>query len=776
MVTSANISWMASPSNPANGYEYVIKPTPGMPTGSGMPTTITSVATTGLASNTQYFVYVRAMCAGDTSLWNFTNLFTTCMAVAAPWTEDFEDPPWVPLTTYGSCWSLTPSTFGYRWRVATGSTNSANTGPSADHTTGAGKYIYTEAGSGSAGDTAEIRTPVINISGITNPALRFWKHFHGVNIDSFFVEVDTGSGFQTIYQTHGPGPQAAETDPWIEEVLSLNPFAGSTALQIRFRAISAGCCAGDLALDDISVDVGPPCFKPSAISVVSVGATDVTLDWVPSSGTTWEVAYGAPWFDPDLIIGSPNGPIGFFSVGTHPFVVTGLTTNTDYHFYVREACATVPGVNSEWGGPANTRTNCVVVAAPWAEDFEGPTFDLYHTFDPCLTTIPANSFFDYSWWLETDNTFSSNTGPSADHTTGVPGTGKYIYTEATWGSQGDVATIESPLIDISGITNPALRFWKHFHGADIDSFFVEVDTGSGSQTIYATQSDGPQTAETDPWIEEVLDLSAFAGQTIRIRFKAIHGSGWEGDMALDDISVDVGPPCFLNVSAVASNTSCHGVSDGSIAIVISGGTPGYMLLWDNGLSAGTSHSNLGVGTYQVSVTDADGCEEIFSYTITEPAELLVTVDTVGPDALTANVTGGTPPYSYLWSTIPPQTTQTATGLAPGTYTVTVTDANGCSDTVQGHIISIEELDFARHISLYPNPTAEEVFIDYDFASEVDLEVTVVSSLGQVMLTISEPNTVSGKLRLDVSEWANGVYGVLFNSGSQSNSRQLVIQK
>ena len=60
---------------------------------------------------------------------------------------------------------------------------------------------------------------------------------------------------------------------------------------------------------------------------------------------------------------------------------------------------------------------------------------------------------------------------------------------------------------------------------------------------------------------------------------------------------------------------------------------------------------------------------------------------------------------------------------------------------------------------------------------MDLEVTVVNHLGQVMLTISEPNAVNGKLRLDVVEWANGVYRrVLFSNGSQTSSRQLVIQK
>ena len=438
---------------------------------------------------------------------------TLCAAVTAPWAEDFEGPTFAPGITFDPCWTTIPVSGAfsiYSWWVETSNTSSVNTGPSADHTTGVpgtGRYIYTEASWGSTGDQAEVRTPLIDISAINNPVLRFWKHFHGADIDSFFVDVNTGSGFQTIYAIQGDGPQTTETDPWVEEVLDLNAFAGSTVLQIRFRAISAGCCAGDMALDDISIDIGPPCFKPSAISVVSVGTTDVTLDWVPSSGTSWEVAYGAPGFHPDAAVGSVNGPIGILPASTHPFLVSGLTAQTEYHFYVREACAMVPGVSSEWRGFASALTNCALaVTAPWTEDFEGPTFSLNNTFDPCWTTIPASGS-GYSWWLETHSTTSSNTGPSADQTTGVPGTGQYIYTEASYGSIGDQAAIWTPWINISGITNPALRFWKHFHGTDIGSFLVEVDTGSGFQTIYQTYGPGPQTASTDPWVEEVLDLN-----------------------------------------------------------------------------------------------------------------------------------------------------------------------------------------------------------------------------------------------------------------------------
>ncbi len=579
--TSANISWTASPSNPTNGYEYVITTTFGTPTGSGTPTTATSFTATTLTPNTQYFVYVRSMCASDTSLWNSTSFLTACVAVTAPWTEDFEDSTFALNNTFNPCWTPIPASaiLSYSWWLETDQTGSFATGPSADHTTGVpgtGKYIYTEASWGLAGDQAEIRTPLIDISGITNPALRFWKHFYGSEIDSFFVEVDAGSGFQTIYATQGDGPQTAETDPWVEEVLDLNPFAGSTGIQIRFRAISAGCCSGDMALDDISIDVGPPCFKPSSISVVSIGVTDVTLDWVPSSGTSWEVAYGAPGFHPDSAVGSANGPIAILPASTHPFVVTGLTANTDYHFYVREACATVPGANSEWRGPASTRTNCTVFSSPFTENFDGSTWILgtsTGSIDPCWNRngVP----FDFSWMVDDDNTSGTN-GPSQDHTTG---SGQFITTES-YGSAGDVAEITSPLVDLTGLTNPAVGFYFHMFGDEMDTLRIQVNDGTGWITL-GTLGGQYQIAETDPWLYHEEPLTAYAGQTVQIRFSTTRPAlCCDFDIAIDDFRIDEGSPCpipgFPSISAISdSSLNVTWTDVSNVAWNVVWGLPGF---------------------------------------------------------------------------------------------------------------------------------------------------------------------------------------------------------
>ncbi len=104
------------------------------------------------------------------------------------------------------------------------------------------------------------------------------------------------------------------------------------------------------------------------------------------------------------------------------------------------------------------------------------------------------------------------------------------------------------------------------------------------------------------------------------------------------------------------------------------------------------------GTYEVTVTDANNCPAIASVTITEPTTLLAeaSVDTdlscidATDGSATVTVAGGVAPYTYLWDDADAQTTATATGLVAGTYTVTVTDDNGCTTTASVDIVVADD--------------------------------------------------------------------------------------
>ncbi|NUO00284.1 MAG: hypothetical protein HUU01_06670, partial [Saprospiraceae bacterium] len=143
------------------------------------------------------------------------------------------------------------------------------------------------------------------------------------------------------------------------------------------------------------------------------------------------------------------------------------------------------------------------------------------------------------------------------------------------------------------------------------------------------------------------------------------------------------PPMTLNFST--TQVQCSGAADGSATALPGGGVPGYGYQWNNGQTTPTIN-NLGPGTYFVTVNDSSPCRIFGNVTITEPLPLTLNVATTNETSFnaddgtaTATAGGGTGPYEYLWSN--GGDTGTITDLPPGTYTVTVTDANGC--TIEG---------------------------------------------------------------------------------------------
>lgn len=127
------------------------------------------------------------------------------------------------------------------------------------------------------------------------------------------------------------------------------------------------------------------------------------------------------------------------------------------------------------------------------------------------------------------------------------------------------------------------------------------------------------------------------------------------------------------------NVSCWGGSDGFVYIAPMSGTPPYTYLWSTGATT-AAVSGLLAGNYNVTVTDVNGCSAEWPITLTQPDQVVLSINTTNGvcgqngTATVTIVSGGTPPFTILWST--GATTNTITG-PPGTYTVTVTDANDC---------------------------------------------------------------------------------------------------
>jgi SprB repeat len=156
-----------------------------------------------------------------------------------------------------------------------------------------------------------------------------------------------------------------------------------------------------------------------------------------------------------------------------------------------------------------------------------------------------------------------------------------------------------------------------------------------------------------------------------------------------------GPSAAVTVVTTSkTNTSCEGSNNGTIDITATGGSPSYTYLWSDS-NTSEDRSGLSPGDYIVTVTDANGCQTSMTETITEPTGLEISFTKTDPTcppganpivnsdgSIDITVVGGTGTYTYAWTTvtgaglIPANADQS--GLTTGTYTVTVTDTNGCT--------------------------------------------------------------------------------------------------
>ncbi|MFN3755283.1 T9SS type A sorting domain-containing protein, partial [Flavobacterium sp.] len=157
-----------------------------------------------------------------------------------------------------------------------------------------------------------------------------------------------------------------------------------------------------------------------------------------------------------------------------------------------------------------------------------------------------------------------------------------------------------------------------------------------------------------------------------------------------NVSVTITQPATALASTnTTTNVSCFAGTTGSVTVTATGGTAPYTILWSNGGTTFTAN-NLAAGTYTAVITDANGCTSNVSVTITQPVSLVASTTQTNVScfagtngSVTATVTGGTSPYTILWSN--GSTTFTLNNLIAGTYTGVITSANGCTANVSATV-------------------------------------------------------------------------------------------
>ena len=258
-------------------------------------------------------------------------------------------------------------------------------------------------------------------------------------------------------------------------------------------------------------------------------------------------------------------------------------------------------------------------------------------------------------------TYSWSNGPTTQQNTGLaPG----LYTATVTDGNGCIASVQVQIASSSTMTLNMSSVPALCNGASNGSATVQVSGGTPPYT-YSWNPSGGNGSTTTPitagnYVVTVTDM--------------------QGCVAFGNVTV--GEPTAVVASITSStNVNCSGQSTGSAIVTGSGGTGPYTYLWSNGQTQ-TIATNLAAGTYTVTVTDSKNCTDTAQVQITQPQPVTVTMNAANATcsqlngSITAVGNGGTPPYTYTWSTS--QTGPTINNLAPGNYSVTVKDVNNCT--------------------------------------------------------------------------------------------------
>jgi len=476
---------------------------------------------------------------GDT-LFAFTSNCSACPAIAAPYFESFE----ANSATVG-CWSNVFVADTFSWTLGTGSTGGAITGAYA----GSQNAVFVSTNGGP--DTTLFVSPVIDMTALISPQLSFWyaqeEWFGDQNVTNVYYRASASDPWTFLFGDN------ANRNTWTQALVSLpNP---SSTYQIAIEGVNNWGHAN--VIDSLSItDAAQICTAPDSVAASNITTTNADITWVSGSNqsSSW-IEYGPLGFTP--------GTGMILNPATTPATLSGLMPGTIYEACVYDICS-VLGDTSAAACVTFTTLCAPITMYPYSENFDMGII-------PACYASTGTTTGPFLWAPDAGGTPSGATGPAVDNTTGT-GAGFYMYTEASSpAAAGDSAFLELPEFNLTSLTVPEISYFYHMFGADIQSLELEVYdattmTWSSINSIVGQQ----QTANGDAWMEARVDLSAYVTSTnLRMRFLTVRGASFNGDVALDDITVRETPACvdpsnLMVTNATSSSISLSWMSDTNI--------------------------------------------------------------------------------------------------------------------------------------------------------------------------------------------------------------------
>jgi len=457
---------------------------------------------------------------------------------------------------------------------------------------------------------------------------------------------------------------------------------------------------------------------PSNLIASNVTQTTVDLTWSASTDNVGVTGYNV--YKDNVLLGS------FTNTSAH---VTGLTASTTYSFYVKA---------KDDAGNISESSNVVSVTTQSPPSSSCPaqvsSFPYNESFENTLGLWTQASGDDFDWTVKSGGTPSSNTGPSS-----ATDGNYYIYMESSYPNYSNKrAILNSPCFDLSGLTQASLTFKYHMYGrSTMGSLALEASTDNGASWTVIWSKSGNQ---GNSWLTANIDLAAYLGGTVKLRFNGITGTTWQGDMAVDAFKISsdsTGGGCTATTLSITfdnypEETSWE-IKDSNGTVVFSGGT--YESQPDG--STITIPNCLDTGCYTFIIKDSYGDGMCCSY---GNGSFTLTEDATG----TVLASGGS--FTYTSST------NFCVGGATNTYNVT-----GIEDT---------NTDLIEEVSIYPNPAKDLISVAL---RDVKMKTyTITNLLGQTVLRGQLCNKP-----INISMLKQGVYLIKFNSDKKQIIRRFI---
>lgn len=446
------------------------------------------------------------------------------------------------------------------------------------------------------------------------------------------------SGTTLNLSTTSTGPTWSWTGPAGFTSALQNPsIASATTGATGTYSVTATSAAGCTSLPGtVNITVNPTPGAPVVPNATICNGMTATLT-AGTSGPVYE------WYD------APGGTL----LGTGTNYTTPPLTSTTSYYVQSNALGCI--------GPLTTVT--VTVAASITVN-AGVDDSICSGGNYTLGVTPSTGGYTYSWDAPGTPGFSTSAAPNVSPATTTAYTVTVTDVFGCTGTDAVVITVGSPLVASVSVT-PASCF-----AACNGTGSVTASGSFGGYSYYwSTGSTGTV-------------INSLCATTYTVTVTDMFGCTAQN-------TITVSEPTQIVLTGSTTTSNCN-QPDGSATVVAAGGTGGYTYLWSPGGQTTPTATNLIPGLYCITVTDANGCFDSICLTVpnTPGVTATITSTSVSCNGLcdgTATVTAslGTAPYTYLWTS--GQTSPGTTGLCPGSYTCTITDASGCTASVSATI-------------------------------------------------------------------------------------------